>query len=302
MTDRPLRLMALAAILLFPICLVSLVFLAAPRTAFAEDAPAGDKKADVQMDEASKKLFDAWENMHHHAGKAGAKKASVRWEASVESMMGAMKGKATYVWDGKKGHTKWDNEMVGQMLSQEGWGQDVLDGNFESDSMLKTMKGLKLTATPGENGTAVKAEGKSEAGYSSFQFDKDGLLTTMVMENNEPPMGPMTITLTFRYTKVGEKYLMSGWDVKVPVPGMGEYTGTATITWQKVGDYHVYAKAEVKGTMGGQPAGSKSLTWSDWKFNDDVTAGDGCGCGEGCGCDEGCGESGGCGCDEGCGE
>ena len=65
------------------------------------------------------------------------------------------------------------------------------------------------------------------------------------------------------------KYVNTGWSFTAQ-SGMGAYSEQTKLTIDKVGEWYVLSKVDSEGSMGGQPMVTKTLRFTDWKFNDDV--------------------------------
>jgi len=279
---------------------------------------AGEPESKGQIDEISKTALDAFVKMSYSAGALGAKQASATCVGSMEHMMGKMDAKGSYVWDGKKGKTSWNNAMLAQGFDQQGFDAGTIDGIFDAHAFDKVLAGLTLVGTKTATGVDVVITGKSAAGFKGLKFNTEGLLTTVSQAVDAPGMGTMTVDVTFTYEKKGDKQRMTGWVANVDLGPQGKLVDTTTITWTTVGGYDVFSKLASSAVMGGQPAGTKTFVLSDWKFNDDVkieAAVDGCGksrkaddgCDDGCeegddddGCEEDDDEDEGCDDDDGC--
>lgn len=229
-------------------------------------AAAGGGKA-PDMDERSRELLEAWEKKEYNLGRAGAEKASFKFSAHVQGAVNGQTG-ASYVWDGEKGTLRFDDAAIGESLSREGWNDRTFDSWFRGHPFTHGAKG-KLVAEDREDGTAVvKVVDDPEAEVAELHFDTEGVLVAMVSKGRA---GGVTIPVkvTLRYRKESGLYLASGWTAEVRTPG-GRYVEETKLEYRKVGVFHVVARAESTATMGGRPAGSKRILFSDWEFNEDV--------------------------------
>jgi hypothetical protein len=227
-----------------------------------------EKPKGPQMDELSQKLVESWEKSRYHLGRLGVKKASCKAQFKMSRMGQETTVNFTYKWDGAKGEIEWENPQMGAMLSQQGRFQESFDEEFRLDSFKKSLGTAKCTAKATEEGSVITVEGKTKAGYKSLTFDKHGVLTQIAMEV-EGQMGPQKISFKLSYTKVDGKYLRSGQEGEVET-AMGRMAMSGKLTYAKVGDYQVKQKLATEISMGGTPMGAHSMTFSDWKFNDDV--------------------------------
>lgn len=238
---------------------------------YAQEAKEDKKEAPkgAQMDEVSKKLLENFEKSTYHLGRLGVKKASCKVKFMMNQMGQEMVVNLTYKWDGEKGKLEWDNPQMGAMFARGGF-QDRFDSDFKQESFEKQLAGAKCTAKATETGHVVTVEGKTKAGFKSFTFDKDGVLTQLRMDT-QGQMGPQKMTMKLFYTKVDGKYLPSSQKGEME-GGMGKMGLDIKFTYTKVGDYHVKQRQVTNVSMGGAPMGAHTMEFSDWKFNDDVDA------------------------------
>ena len=174
-----------------------------------------EKGRAASMDELSKRLFDSWSRRQYDLDRAGAKEASCKVRARIGQQPGkTAEASGVYHWDGKRGSLTWDNPKVGKALARQGWGARKLDMWFKADRRLELDR-VKLAATKKEDGTTVvRADGgkgaRSQVRLKAIHFDRDGILTSEVTSVRGPE-GPVDVTMSFRYEKVGDLLALSGW-------------------------------------------------------------------------------------------
>jgi hypothetical protein len=230
-----------------------------------KEAPKGP-----QLDEMSKKLLGNWEKSTYHLGRLGVKKASCKAKFTMNQMGQEMGSNLTYKWDGKSGKMEWDNPQMGAMFAQGGF-QERFDADFKNESFETQLGTAKCTAQATETGHVVTVDGKTKSGAKSFTFDKDGVLTQLVMEIPGRMGGTQKLSMKLAYTKVAGKYLVTSQTGEMD-SGMGMMGLVIKFTYAEVGGYQVKQKQVTNVSMGGNPMGSHILEFSDWKFNEAVDA------------------------------
>lgn len=227
-------------------------------------AAAGDAP---EMDERSKELFEAWEKKEYNLGRAGAQKASFKLSAHVTGRVNGHTG-GSYVWDGEQGTLRFDDDAIGESLSREGWNDRTFDAWFRGGPFTHGAKG-RLVAEDREDGTAVvKVVDDPDAEVTELHFDAEGVLVAVVSRGQVGGV-KIPVRVTLRYRKESGLHLLAGWSANIQTPG-GPYLEETKLEYRKVGVFHVIVEAESTATMGGRPAGSKRILFSDWKFNEDV--------------------------------
>lgn len=252
------------------LALCGLVFLL-PAVCAQEEAKKEQPKKGPQLDEVSKKLLSNWDKSIYHLGRLGVKKASCKVKFTMSQMGQEMGANFTYTWDGQKGKLEWDNPQMGAMVGRGGF-QERFDGEFKNEPFEKQLGTAKCTAKATESGGhVVTVEGKTKSGVKSFTFDKDGVLTQLVMEIQGQMGGMQKMTMKLTYTVVDGKYLVSGQTGEME-GGMGKMGLDIKFTYTQVGGFHVKLKQVTNVSMGGAPMGAHTMLFSDWKLNEDVGA------------------------------
>ena len=237
-------------------------------------ADAQEKGRPASMDELSKRLFDSWNRSQYDLVRAGAREASCTVRATIGEKPGrTIAASGVYRWDGKKGSLTWDNARVGKALAHQGWGARKIDMWFKADRRLQ-LDGLKLVATKNEDGTTVvrtDSAGQSAPGQArlkEIRFDRHGVLTSEVTSVRGPG-GPVDVTMSFKYVKVGDLYAFSGWTMELGV-GATKYSETNEVSSVTAGGFFVITEAVARSRVGSPPnvmERKRVLTFSDWKIN-----------------------------------
>jgi len=266
MTLRKLFPGVLVAALLVP---ASLSFAQDEGDAPKPDAPAAAEKKGPEMDELSKKTLETWLGKTYALADVGAKTATCKLKLTVGAMGQQMEADASYKWDGKKGAVEFADAGKGQMLSRA-LSSDRIDAMFQRNRVLEQLEGCKLTAkapAEGETDTVISVTGNSKTGIKSMLFDKDGVMTTVKIEQNTQG-GAVNGTISLTYMTVDGKYLRTSETVKATTP-QGEFEGKTSFTHEKSGAFHVCTKEEMTMSLGGQEIRRQTVVYSDWKFNDE---------------------------------
>lgn len=233
-------------------------------------AAAGEEEpVPPEMDDRSRELLEAWEKKEYNLGRAGAEKASFKLSAHVRGRVDGHTA-ASYVWDGEKGTLDFEDPEIGGFLAQQGWNNRMFDPWFRGGAFRDDMRGTKLTAEERDDGTTVVAISGEEVGdVSELRFDASGVLVAVVSEARMEKGATVPVVIRLTYRKESGLYLLAGFTAEVRTP-VDPYVEETTFEHRKVGVFVVPAKAESTATIGGKPAGSKRILFSDWKFNDDV--------------------------------
>jgi hypothetical protein len=234
---------------------------------------AAEEPGPPEFDEGAKKIWDAWKRMHYNLGEEGVKRASHGVEATVKMMGQTMQATGVFKWDGEKGSLDWKgNQQASMMLAQQGWGVDQMSSHYRKDGLEDGLEGCKITLRAGETEDRLEVAGAAgSAPIKAFIFGKDGVLKGMVLEIPDPGTGqaiPVDFDMGFKKLDNG-KYFNTGWEFTANF-SMGAFTEKTTLTVEKRGAFYVLTAADSNGMMGGQPMMSKTLRFTDWKFNDDV--------------------------------
>ncbi|MHC4135601.1 MAG: hypothetical protein ACYS0K_11515 [Planctomycetota bacterium] len=248
------------------LCGLSALLLLPAVYAQEEEQPKGP-----QMDEISKRLLENWDKSTYHLGRLGVKKASCKVKFKMSRMGQETTFNLTYKWDGEKGEIEWDNPQMGAMFSEGGRFQERFDSDFKRETLPAQFGTAKCTAKATEEGHVVTVDGKTKAGFKSLTFDKDGVLTQLVMETPGQMGGMQKIAMKLTYTKVDGKYLLESQNGEME-GGMGKMGLVIKFTYAKVGDYQVKQRQVTNVSMGGTPMGSHTMEYTDWKLSDDVDA------------------------------
>jgi hypothetical protein len=227
-------------------------------------------KHDVKMDALSRATLERWEKMEYHLGRAGVRSVSFTVKVDSKNPLGDAEATGKYTFNGKKSTLKWSNAAQGDMLAQRGWSPESFDRLFIPDSHLRALKGAKLTARKKGDNTIIEVEGETKSGYKNFQYDKAGVGRKFTFQVSNPAIGDTDAIVAVKYRKIRGKHVRTGWSLVLKTP-MGVFRGVVTIENKKVGKYHVYGTVVEKQTMGDQPFGSTTLTFSEYKINGAIT-------------------------------
>ncbi len=244
-------------------------------------AVAPQEKKPVEMDGPARTTIDKWNAMAYHLGTAGVKKISFKMEVilplklqmNVDQAPPKMKGIGSYYFDGSKKNPKgsltWDNDYVRGQMTRQGWDPEHLDLNFIAAGWLRTLDDCKLTAKDGaDDETCLIVEGNSKEFFRELRFNKEGVLTRVILEIPRPNDGPAWAESIRTYKMVDGKHLLTGW--KTDAPDLN-WVFEFKFIYRQVGKFHVLDHVVENATHEGKPE-SKILRFKDYKFNDDAVA------------------------------
>ena len=228
-----------------------------------------EKAKGPELDEGAKKLMEGWKTKRYHLADQGLKKASCNLSVKANSPMGAMAVDGSYVWDGAKSTLKWKDPAMGALMEQGGPGlTSMFEEWFDAEKFNKDMAGAKITSSQDGEHTLLKVEGKTESGLSEMRFDKEGVLRKVVIKMDNPQAGEMTMKFDVKHEDVDGKLLQSGYEGTLTF-AMGEVKIGVTLTFETKGKYRIPVKLVNSSDFGGQKS-EQAITFSDWKFDDDV--------------------------------
>lgn len=238
----------------------------------AKDPPAKVTAKLVEMDEAARKILDAWEKKLYQPGRAGVKQAAVSIQATVQHPKFPKPLQATgqFRWDARaaeSGRLAWDNEVAGALLMEQGWNAQNLSEPFDPEHFRKSLAGAKLIARTDDEKTVLTVAGPTAGGFKEFVFDREGLLAESVMAVPGPGGAEGELRFKNVYRKEGEQYLFAGWNYTFEPLGQGKLESTVKITQAQVGAYWVWSKVEESVSLDGKVIGSTLLEFSGQRFN-----------------------------------
>ncbi len=224
-------------------------------------------KHDIKMDALSRTTLDRWEAMEYHPGRAGLKTVSFTIKVVSKSLLGEAEATGEYTFTDKKSSLKWDNPALGDMLAMRGWSKQTFDRMFVGDSRRQAIKNTELSAKKSEDGsTTLTVKGKTQGGYKSFTFNRDGIATKFTIMVSDPATGEVDATIRVTYDKIGKKFVRNGWSYDMDL-AMGAFRAKVTVTSRKIGKHHVYGRVIEKVIMDGENVSTSVLTFSNYKIN-----------------------------------
>ncbi len=239
-------------------------------------AIAADPAPEAKSDALSRKTLDRWAKLEHRPSRSGLAGGSVELVFEGTSQGRPLEGKGTYTWDSSKdvasSSLKWEPASLGRQLSREGWSCAELDRVFLVTDDLTDFRGCSLTATSKDGQVVVSVKGKSKSGIRQMTFDSDGLLVKKECEINEGGF-EMKFSLEPVYSKRGKRYVKAS-EVFRMNGQWGDVQSKAVYAYAQVDGVLLPSKVVEVSTWNGQPAGSKTVSWTQWKIRKKKTAAD----------------------------
>ena len=146
---------------------------------------------------------------------------------------------------------------------------ELLDHMFEKEDWKSTFRGCKLTATTIDGQTVIRVDGKNAENVKSITLGPKKLPVEMAMEI---PEQRQEAKLEVTYVQVDQKFLPCQYHMILEVAGMGEIQVGFAQTYKKAQTYHVWDTLTSTIGMGAQVLASCRLSFSEYKFDDEVRA------------------------------
>lgn len=232
-------------------------------------AIAADPAPEAKSDPLSRKTLDRWAKLEHRPSRSGLAGGSVELVFEGTSQGRPLAGKCKYTWDSSKdaatSSLEWQPASLGRQLSREGWSRAELDRVFLVTDDLADFRGCSLTAKSKGGQVIVSVEGKSQSGIRQMTFDSAGLLVKKEFEINEGGF-EMKFSLEPVYSKRGKQYVKASEVFRMANGQWGEVQSNAVYSYAEVDGVLLPSRVVETSTWNGQPAGSKTVSWTQWKI------------------------------------
>ncbi len=129
--------------------------------------------ADVKMDDATRKLFEAWRKKEHNLQGQGLAKVSFKIKATLTQPAAATTG--TFSWTKDKTELTWKSRFIGRLLASRTLDEHALAESYADRPLAQRFRGCTLTSAKDGERTVVTVKGDTPTRIRTIVFDKRGV-------------------------------------------------------------------------------------------------------------------------------
>ena len=223
--------------------------------------------ADVEMDDATRKLFDAWKKKEHHVRDQGITKVSFKIRATVTRPASASDG--VFTWTKKDGKAKleWVERIVGQVLQMAGLDANALGEPYDPRSWERLFANCKMTAAKKGEQTVVAVKGDNKKRIRSISFDKHGVPVEWVIGGAaDTALKDRPFRVLDTYEERKGRLVLKTRVFRLKAPGLGVLESHIRYSYKEVDGLWVLSGMRQEDRFGNNVEPVYTLQFYDYKF------------------------------------
>ncbi len=223
--------------------------------------------AGVEMDDATRKLFDAWGKKEHHVRDQGITRVSFKIRATVSRPASASDGVFTWTEKADTAKLEWVERVVGQLLQTSGVDASALAEPYDPRLWKRRFAKCKMTAAKKDGQTIVTVKGDNKKRIRSITFDKRGVPVEWVIggaSRTAHKDRPFRIRATYEERK--GRLVLKTRTFRLTAPGMGVLETHVRYSYIEVDGLWVLSGMRQEDRFGNSVEPVSTLQFYDYAF------------------------------------